>query len=136
MADLLETAANAESFTTLLSAVEAAGLLDILKSPGPFTIFAPTDEAFAKIPSDTITSWMEDIPKLKKILTYHVLFGDVRTDNLVELDSAETVEGGIVGIDKIDGGFKVNDAKVLQTDILADNGVIHVIDSILMPALV
>ncbi|MBD1928614.1 fasciclin domain-containing protein [Trichocoleus sp. FACHB-90] len=136
MADLLETAANAESFTTLLSAVEAAGLLDILKSPGPFTIFAPTDEAFAKIPSDTITSWMEDIPKLKKILTYHVLFGDVRTDNLVELDSAETVEGGIVGIDKIDGGFKVNDAKVLQADILADNGVIHVIDSILMPALV
>jgi uncharacterized surface protein with fasciclin (FAS1) repeats len=136
MADLLETAANAESFTTLLSAVEAAGLLDILKSPGPFTIFAPTDEAFAKIPSDTITSWMEDIPKLKKILTYHVLFGDVRTDNLVELDSAETVEGGIVGIDKIDGGFKVNDAKVLQADILADNGVIHVIDGILMPALV
>ncbi|MBD1831273.1 fasciclin domain-containing protein [Cyanobacteria bacterium FACHB-472] len=136
MADLLETAANAESFTTLLTAVEAAGLLDILKSPGPFTIFAPTDEAFAKIPSDTITSWMEDIPKLKKILTYHVLFGDVRTDNLVELDSAETVEGGVVGIDKIDGGFKVNDAKVLQADILADNGVIHVIDGILMPALV
>lgn len=136
MADLLETAANAESFKTLLTAVEAAGLLDILKSPGPFTIFAPTDEAFAKIPTNTIASWMEDIPKLKKILTYHVLFGDVRTDNLVELDSAETVEGGVVGIDKIDGGFKVNDAKVLQADILADNGVIHVIDSILMPALV
>lgn len=136
MPDIVETATNAGSFKTLVTVVEAAGLLDILKSPGPYTVLAPTDEAFAKIPSDTIASWLQDIPKLKKILTYHVLFGDVRTDNLVELDSAETVEGGIVGIEHSADGFKMNDAKVLQTDILADNGVIHVIDAVLMPALV
>ncbi|MBW4576502.1 MAG: fasciclin domain-containing protein [Aphanothece sp. CMT-3BRIN-NPC111] len=136
MPDLVETAANAGSFKTLVTVVEAAGLLDILKSPGPYTVLAPTDEAFAKIPSDTIASWLQDIPKLKKILTYHVLFGDVRTDNLVELDSVETVEGGIVGVEHSADGFKVNDAKVLQTDILADNGVIHIIDAVLMPALV
>lgn len=135
MADIVDTATNAGSFKTLLTVVEAAGLLDLLKSPGPYTVFAPTDEAFAKIPTNTIADWMEDIPKLKKILTYHVLFGDVRTDNLVELSSAETVEGSVVGIDNSDG-FKVNDAKVLQTDILADNGVIHVIDGVLIPALV
>ena len=136
MADIVETATNAGSFKTLLKAVEAAGLLEILKSPGPYTVLAPTDEAFAKIPADTIDSWFNDIPKLKRILTYHVLFGDVRTDNFVELDSAETFEGGIVGIDKTDNGFKVNDAQVLQTDILADNGVIHVIDTVLIPTLV
>jgi uncharacterized surface protein with fasciclin (FAS1) repeats len=136
MADIIETAANAGSFKTLVTAVEAAGLLDILKSPGPYTVLAPTDEAFAKIPSDTIASWLQDTHKLKQILTYHVLFGDVRTDNLVELESAETVEGGIVGIDKTADGFIVNGAKVLQTDILADNGVIHVIDTVLIPSMV
>lgn len=135
MPDLIDTAANANSFKTLLTVIEAAGLLDLLKSPGPYTVFAPTDDAFAKIPTNTIASWMEDIPKLKKILTYHVLFGDVRTDNLVELSSAETVEGSVVGIDTSDG-FKVNDAKILKTDILTDNGVIHVIDAVLIPSLV
>ncbi len=135
MADIVETAANAGSLKTLVTAVEAAGLLDILKSPGPYTVLAPTDDAFAKIPAHTLASWLNDIHKLKQILTYHVLFGDVRTDNLVELDSVETVQGGIVGVDKTADGFKVNDAKILQTDILADNGVIHVIDTVLMPAL-
>ena len=135
MADIVDTATDAGSFKTLMTVVEAAGLLDLLKSPGPYTVFAPTDEAFAKVPANTIASWMEDIPKLKKILTYHVLFGDVRTDNLVELNSAETVEGSVVGIDSTDG-FKVNDAKVLKTDILTDNGVIHIIDTVLIPALV
>jgi uncharacterized surface protein with fasciclin (FAS1) repeats len=136
MADIVDTAAEAGSFKTLVTVIEAAGLLDILRSPGPYTVFAPTDDAFAKIPTNTIASWLEDIPKLKKILTYHVLFGDVRTDNLVELKSAETVEGGIVGIEHSADGFKVNDAKVLKTDILTDNGVIHVIDGVLIPALV
>lgn len=135
MADIVDTAADAGSFKTLVTVIEAAGLLDILRSPGPYTVFAPTDDAFAKIPTNTIASWLEDIPKLKKILTYHVLFGDVRTDNLVELNSAETVEGGIVGIEHSADGFKVNDAKVLKTDILTDNGVIHVIDGVLLPAL-
>jgi uncharacterized surface protein with fasciclin (FAS1) repeats len=135
MADIVETAVNAGSFNTLVKAVEAAGLVDILKSPGPYTLFAPVDEAFARLPEGTLDSLLEDIPKLKKILTYHVLFGDVRTDNLLELEEAETVEGSVVAIDTSDG-YKVNQAIVVTPDILADNGVIHVIDSILMPAMI
>ncbi|MEG4278521.1 fasciclin domain-containing protein [Microcoleus sp. MON1_C1] len=135
MPDIVETATNAGSFKTLVTVIEAAGLLDLLQSPGPYTVLAPTDEAFAKIPTNTITSWLEDIPKLKKILTYHILFGEVLTENLLELSSAETVEGSVVGIDTSDG-IKVNDAKVLTSDILADNGVIHIIDSVLLPAMV
>ncbi len=135
MSDLLETAANAGHFKTLLTTVEAAGLLELLQSPGPYTLLAPTDEAFAKIPANTIASWMEDIPKLKKIISYHILFGDVRTDNFVELKSAETVEGSVVGIDTSDG-ITINDAQVLKADILTDNGVIHAIDQVLTPALV
>ncbi|HEY9649332.1 MAG TPA: fasciclin domain-containing protein [Coleofasciculaceae cyanobacterium] len=134
MADIVETAINAGSFNTLVKAVEAAGLVDILKSPSPYTVFAPTDEAFARLPEGTLDSLLEDIPKLKKILTYHVLFGDVRTDNLLELEEAETVEGSVVAIDT-SNGYKVNQAIVVTPDILADNGVIHVIDSILMPAI-
>lgn len=135
MANLLETAASAGSFKTLLTTVEAAGLLDLLQGEGPYTILAPTDEAFEKVPANTLTSWMEDIPKLKKILAYHILFGDVRTDNFAELSSAETVEGSVVGIDKTEG-LKINEARVLQADILADNGVIHIIDRVLVPGLV
>jgi len=135
MTDLVKTATNAGCFKTLLTVVEAAGLLELLQSPGPYTILAPTDEAFAQIPANTIASWMEDIPKLKQILAYHVMFGDVRTDNFAELSSAETVEGSVVGIDTSDG-IKVNHAKVLKADILADNGTIHIIDAVLIPALV
>jgi uncharacterized surface protein with fasciclin (FAS1) repeats len=134
MADIVETAINAGSFNTLVKAVEAADLVDILKSPGPYTVFAPIDEAFARMPEGMLDSLLQDIPKLKKILTYHVLFGDVRTDNLLELEEAETVEGSIVTIDTTNG-YKVNQAVVVTPDILADNGVIHVIDSILMPAI-
>jgi uncharacterized surface protein with fasciclin (FAS1) repeats len=115
--------------------VESADLLDLLKSPGPYTVFAPTDEAFAALPSNTIANLMEDIPKLQKILSYHVLNGDVRTDNLEELASAETVEGSVVGVDTSDG-IKINDAKVLSADRLTDNGVIHAIDKVLIPSLV
>lgn len=134
MADIVETAIKAGSFNTLVKAVEAADLVDILKSPGPYTVFAPIDEAFARMPEGTLDSLLQDIPKLKKILTYHVLFGDVRTDNLLELEEAETVEGSIVTIDTTNG-YKVNQAVVVTPDIIADNGVIHVIDSILMPAM-
>lgn len=134
MVDIVETAISAGSFNTLVKAVEAAGLVDILKSPGPYTVFAPIDEAFARMPEGALDSLLEDIPKLKKILTYHVLFGDVRTDNLLELEEAETVEGSVVAIDT-SNGYKVNQAIVVTPDILADNGVIHVIDSILMPAM-
>ncbi len=134
MADIIDTAASAD-LKMLLTAVEAAGLIDTLKSPGPFTVLAPTDEAFAKLPADTMASLMQDIPKLKKILTYHVLFGDVRAEDLAETDEAPTVEGSVVAVDSANG-VKVNDANVVKTDILADNGVIHIIDAVLMPALV
>lgn len=134
MADIVETAVKAGSFNTLVKAVEAAGLVDILKSPGPYTVFAPVDEAFARMPEGTLDSLLQDIPKLKKIVSYHVLFGDVRSDNLLEIEEAPTVEGSVVVIDT-SNGYKVNQAVVLTPDILADNGVIHVIDSILMPAM-
>lgn len=134
MADIIETAKNAGSFNTLIQALEAADLIELLKSPGSYTVFAPIDEAFAKLPEGTLDSLLKDIPKLKKILTYHVVFGDVRTDNLVELEEAETVEGSIVAIDTSDG-YKVNEAVILTPDVIADNGVIHIIDSILMPAM-
>jgi uncharacterized surface protein with fasciclin (FAS1) repeats len=135
MADIVETAANAGTFNTLLKAVEAAQLVEILKSPGPYTVFAPTDEAFAKLPEGTLDSLLQNIPKLKKIVTYHVAFGDVRAEDLMEIEEAETVEGSIIAIDSSEG-IKANDANVVTPDILADNGVIHVIDAVLMPAMV
>lgn len=136
MPDLVETAVNAGNFNTLAKAVEAAELVEILKSPGPYTVFAPTDDAFAKLPPGTLDSLLQDIPKLKKILMYHVANGDVRSDDLIQIDHAETLEGSIVAVDSADGKVKVNDANVLKTDILTDNGVIHVIDAVLMPAIV
>ncbi|MFB2881335.1 fasciclin domain-containing protein [Floridanema aerugineum] len=135
MADLVETATQAESFKTLLTLVEAAGLVDVLKNPEIKTVFAPTDEAFAKIPATTIASLMEDTAKLKRILLYHVVSGDVRSDDLIQINEAPTFEGSVLAIDSSDG-VKVNDANVLKQDILTDNGVIHVIDTVLMPALV
>ncbi|MFH7024675.1 MAG: fasciclin domain-containing protein [Heteroscytonema crispum UTEX LB 1556] len=136
MADLFETATNAGNFHTLIQAAEAAELIDTFKSPGPFTIFAPNDDAFAKLPKGTLDELLQDIPKLKKIVAYHVTFGDVRTDDLIEIDEAQTLEGSVVAIESTDNGFKINDANVLKTDILADNGTIHIIDEVLMPAMV
>ncbi|NMG22970.1 fasciclin domain-containing protein [Brasilonema bromeliae] len=136
MADLVETAINAGNFNTLVKAVEAAELVEILKSPGSYTVFAPTDDAFNNLPPGTLDSLLQDIPKLKKILMYHVAYGDVRSDDLIQIDHAETLEGSIVAIDSADGKVKVNDANVLKTDIITDNGVIHVIDAVLMPAMV
>jgi len=135
MADIVETAVNAGTFNTLVKAVEAAALVEILKSPGPYTVFAPTDEAFNKLPEGTLDSLLQDIPKLKRIVLYHVAFGDVRAEDLMQIEEAETVEGSIVAIESSDS-IKVNDANVLKTDILTDNGVIHVIDAVLIPALV
>ncbi len=135
MADLIETAVNAGNFTTLVKAIESADLVDILKSEGPYTVFAPTDEAFSKLPQETLDELLQDIPKLKRILTYHVAFGDAREEDLKQIAEAATVEGSIVAIE-VNNGIKVNDANVLQTDILTDNGVIHVIDGVLIPALV
>ena len=136
MADLLETAINAGNFNTLLKAAEAANLIEILKSPGSFTLFAPTDEAFANLPEGTLESLLQDIPKLQKIVAYHVASGDVRSDDLIQINEAQTLEGSIVAIESADGKFKVNNANVIKTDILTDNGVIHIIDAVLMPAMV
>lgn len=135
MADIVETAVNAGTFNTLVKAVEATELVEILKSPGPYTVFAPTDEAFNNLPEGTLDALLQDIPKLKRIVLYHVAFGDVRAEDLMQIEEAATVEGSIVAVES-GQGIKVNDANVLKTDILADNGVIHVIDGVLIPALV
>jgi uncharacterized surface protein with fasciclin (FAS1) repeats len=136
MPDLLETALSAGNFNTLVKAAKAANLLEILKSPGSFTVFAPTDDAFANLPEGTLDSLLKDIPKLQKVVAYHVASGDVRSDDLLQINEAETLEGSIVAIESADGKIKVNSANILKTDILADNGVIHVIDAVLMPAMV
>ncbi|MEG3897076.1 MULTISPECIES: fasciclin domain-containing protein [unclassified Microcoleus] len=133
MADIVDTAVSAGSFTTLVAAVQAAGLVDTLKGPGPFTVFAPTDEAFAKLPAGTVEALLKDIPKLTKILTYHVVSGKVLAADVVKLKSAKTVEGSEVKIDA-SNGVKINDSTVTTADVAADNGVIHIIDSVLLPA--
>ncbi len=133
MADIVDTAVAAGSFGTLVTAVKAAGLVETLKSAGPFTVFAPTDEAFAKIPADTLNAVLADKAKLTAILTYHVVAGKVLAADVVNLTSAKTVQGGELKI-STEGGVKVNDANVIKTDIECDNGVIHVIDTVLMPA--
>ncbi|BAY23501.1 beta-Ig-H3/fasciclin [Calothrix sp. NIES-2100] len=133
MADIVDTAVNAGSFNTLVAAVQAAGLVDTLKGQGPFTVFAPTDEAFSKLPAGTVDSLLQDIPQLTKILTYHVVSGKVLAADVVNLDSAPTVEGSSVQIDASNGGVKINDANVVTPDVEADNGVIHVIDTVLIP---
>lgn len=133
LADIVDTAVQAGSFKTLVAAVTAAGLVDTLKGAGPFTVFAPTDEAFAKLPAGTVDALLKDIPKLTKILTYHVVSGKVMAADVVKLKSAKTVEGSEVKIDA-SNGVKINDSTVTTPDIAADNGVIHIIDSVLLPA--
>ena len=134
MADIVDTAVKAGSFNTLVAAVKAAGLVDTLKGAGPFTVFAPTDEAFAKLPAGTVDALLKDIPKLKKILTYHVVSGKVMAADVAKMKSAKTVEGSDVKIDA-SSGVKVNDSTVSTADVVTDNGVIHIIDTVLMPAL-
>lgn len=133
MADIVETAIKAGSFNTLVAAVKAAGLVETLKGAGPFTVFAPSDEAFAKLPEGTVDGLLKDIPKLKQILTYHVVSGKVMAADVVKLKSAKTVEGSEVKIDAANG-VKINNSKVTTADVIADNGVIHIIDTVLMPA--
>jgi uncharacterized surface protein with fasciclin (FAS1) repeats len=133
MTDIVDTAINSGSFNTLVAAVKAAGLVDTLKGKGPFTLFAPNDEAFAKLPKGTVDGLLKDIPKLKKILTYHVVSGKVMAADVAKMKSAKTVEGSDVKIDARKG-VKINDATVSSADVGADNGVIHIIDTVLMPA--
>ncbi|UBF29330.1 fasciclin domain-containing protein [Kovacikia minuta CCNUW1] len=133
MADIVDTAVNAGSFSTLVAAVKAANLVNTLKGEGPFTVFAPTDEAFAKLPAGTVDGLLKDLPKLKQILTYHVVSGKVMAADVIKLKSATTVEGSDVKIDA-SNGVKVNDSTVTTPDVAADNGVIHIIDTVLIPA--
>ncbi|MEA5452490.1 fasciclin domain-containing protein [Leptolyngbya sp. CCNP1308] len=133
MADIVDTAVNAGSFSTLVAAVKAAGLVDTLKGKGPFTVFAPTDEAFAKLPTGAVDGLLKDVTKLKKVLTYHVVSGKVMAADVTKMKSATTVEGSDVKIDA-SNGVKVNDSTVTTADVAADNGVIHIIDTVLMPA--
>jgi len=133
--DIVDTAVKAGSFTTLVAAVQAAGLADTLKGDGPFTVFAPTDDAFAKLPEGTVEGLLkpENKEKLQGILLYHVVPGKVMAADVVKLSSAKTVNGKDLAIMTSGETVKVNDATVVQTDIVTSNGVIHVIDTVLMP---
>jgi len=133
--DIVDTAVAAGDFKTLATALKAAGLVDTLKGKGPFTVFAPTDEAFAKLPAGTLTSLLkpENKAKLTSILTYHVVAGDVKAAEVVKLTTAKTVNGQAVAINAREGMVMIDGAHVVKTDIAASNGTIHVIDSVLMP---
>ncbi len=133
--DIVDTAVGAKSFKTLVAAVKAAGLVETLKGKGPFTVFAPTDEAFAKLPEGTVKDLLkpENKDKLVKILTYHVVAGKVMAADVVKLSEAKTVEGSKVTIKVMDGKVKVDGANVVKTDISCSNGVIHVIDAVIIP---
>ena len=134
-ADIVDIAVGAGQFNTLAAALDAAGLVDTLKSDGPFTVFAPTDEAFAKLPEGTVESLLkpENKDQLIAILTYHVVPGSVMASDVVNLSAATTVNGSDVAIEVVDGNVMIDDATVVKTDIKASNGVIHVIDSVILP---
>ena len=131
--DIVDTAVAAGSFTTLAKALGAAGLVDTLKGPGPFTVFAPTDAAFAKLPAGTLEKLIADKEQLTKVLTYHVVAGNVQAADVVKLKSAKTVEGADVKITVKGKSVMVDGAHVVKTDIETSNGVIHVIDTVLLP---
>lgn len=131
--DIVDTAVEAGSFTTLVAAVQAADLVDTLKGEGPFTVFAPTDEAFAALPEGTVEALLADIPALTDILLYHVVAGKVMAADVVNLTSATTVQGSDLEIVVEDGKVMINGVNVITTDIETSNGVIHVIDAVLIP---
>ena len=133
--DIVDTAVAAGQFTTLAKALGAAGLVDTLKGKGPFTVFAPTDEAFAKLPAGTIDELLkpENKEKLKAILLYHVVSGNVTAAKVTKMSSAKTVNGQELSISASNGKVMVNNATVVKADVMASNGVIHVIDTVLMP---
>jgi uncharacterized surface protein with fasciclin (FAS1) repeats len=136
MKNIVETAIDAENFTTLVKAVQAADLVDTLSGPGPFTVFAPTDAAFAKLPAGTLDSVLQNKERLTSILTYHVVSGKYMASDVKKLKSVETVQGGSVKVEVhhlFHRGVKVDEAQVIHPDIECTNGVIHVIDSVLMP---
>lgn len=130
--DIVDTAVAAGSFKTLATALQSAGLVDTLKGAGPFTVFAPTDEAFAKLPEGTLNALLKDKAKLTAILTYHVVPGKVMAADVVKLKGAKTLQGSSVMIDA-SKGVKVDGANVVKADIVCSNGVIHVIDAVILP---
>ena len=142
MQDIVDTAVNAGTFKTLVTAVKAAGLVQTLKSPGPFTVFAPTDAAFAALPKGTVEALLTDVPKLTSILTYHVVPGKVAAADVVKMTrsgpaEAKTAQGQSVTLKTLgilSKSVHVNDAKVVKADIQATNGIIHVIDRVIMPS--
>jgi uncharacterized surface protein with fasciclin (FAS1) repeats len=131
MPDIVDIAVGAGSFETLVTAVQVAKLVDALKSPGPFTVFAPTDEAFAKLPPGTITTLVQNVPQLTRILMFHVVSGKFMKADLAKLGFVTSLEGSPIKIDCSDG-FEVKNATVVAGDIEADNGVIHVIDNVIL----
>jgi len=130
--DIVDTAVAAGSFKTLAKALEVAGLVETLKGAGPFTVFAPTDEAFAKLPAGTLDALLKDKAKLTAVLTYHVVPGKVMAADVVKLKEAKTVQGQSIKIDTA-SGVKIDGANVIKADIVTSNGVIHVIDSVILP---
>lgn len=130
--DIVDTAIGAKNFSTLLTAVKKAGLVDALKGKGPYTLFAPTDEAFAKIPADQLQALLKDKKALTSVLTYHVVPANVSSKDVMKLKSAKTLQGQSVTI-STSNGVRINGANVIKTDIVASNGVIHVIDQVILP---
>ena len=137
MAGICDSAVAAGNFKTLVAATKAAGLVETLNTKGPFTVFAPTDDAFAKLPKGTVDSLLKDIPKLTAILTYHVVEGKVPASDVVQHPKLTTLQGQDLKIDAakwhLHKSVKINDANILKADIKADNGLIHVIDKVLLP---
>lgn len=131
MADIVDIAVNAEGFKTLVTAVQVANLVETLKGPGPFTVFAPNDDAFAKLPPGTVQTLVQNVPQLARILTFHVVPGKWMQADLAKVDSVTSIEGSPIRIDTSDG-FEVKNATVLAADIEADNGVIHVLDRVIL----
>jgi uncharacterized surface protein with fasciclin (FAS1) repeats len=136
MPDIVDLAISGK-FNTLVAAVKAAGLVDTLKSPGPFTVFAPTDEAFAKLPAGTVEGLLKDVPKLKNVLLYHVVSGKMMAEDVVKVKTVKSVQGQDLKIDAVKWhlhkNVKVNNANIIKTDIVASNGVCHAIDTVLLP---
>lgn len=131
MPDIVDIAVSNEGFSTLVAAVQAANLVETLKSPGPFTVFAPNDAAFAKLPPGTITTLLQNIPQLTRILCYHVVAGKLTKADLEQFQSVISIEGSPISLD-FSEGFEVKNATVIAADIIADNGIIHVIDNVIL----
>ncbi|MEH1833750.1 MAG: fasciclin domain-containing protein [Nostoc sp.] len=132
MPDIIDTAINAGSFNTLVTAITTAGLDTALKGDGPFTVFAPTDEAFSKLPSGAVEELLQDVIKLRNVLEYHVVSGKINATDLVQLQKLTTTQGKDIKVNA-ENNVKVNDAYIVTSDVEADNGVIHVIDNVLFP---